>query len=87
MWGWWVASFKQTMSLLEQQRSKFVSVRKYLQAAEIVQQVSESRKKMRDLQSELANIQKKENSHSRNCGDKDKAELLKTLHCLVYLQV
>ena len=48
------------MSLLEQQRSKFVSMGKYLQAAEIVQQVSESRKKLRDLQSELANIQKKE---------------------------
>ena len=55
-----ISSCQETISLLEQQRSKFVTVGKYLQAAEIVKQVSESRKKMRDLQAELAQLQKKE---------------------------
>lgn len=55
-----IKSCHETMSLLEQQRSKFVTAQKYLQAAELVNQISSSRKKLRELQSELAQLQKKE---------------------------
>ena len=60
-----IASCKETMVLLEQQKSKFVAVAKYLQAAELVQQVSENRNKMRDLQSELGKIQENERRGTR----------------------
>lgn len=49
-----IASCKETIQLLEQQRNKFVTSEKYLQAAEIVEQVKNKRKDMRELELELA---------------------------------
>ena len=55
-----IASCKETIKLLEQQRNKFVTSEKYLQAAEIVEQVKNKRKDMRELELELAKLQKAE---------------------------
>ena len=47
-----------TIKLLELQREKFVNAEKYLQAAEVVTQISECRTKLRRLQAELTKLQK-----------------------------
>ena len=55
-----LVSANDTVSMLEKQRQKFAGVGKYIQAAEMIQQISEQRKKVRNLQLELAKLQKKE---------------------------
>ena len=47
-----------TIKLLELQRGKFVTAEKYLQAAEVVKQITECRGKQRKLQAELTKLQK-----------------------------
>ena len=47
-----------TIKLLELQRDKFVTGEKYLQAAEVVSQITEWRWKQRKLQAELTKLQK-----------------------------
>lgn len=53
-----VKSCADTIKLLELQRAKFVNAEKYLQAAEMVTQISESRTKLRRFQAELSKFQK-----------------------------
>ena len=53
-----VTSATDTIKLLELQRSKFVTGEKYLQAAEVVFQITEWRGKQRKLQAELSKLQK-----------------------------
>lgn len=55
-----IDSCKQTISLLEQQRMKFVSAEKFIQAADIVEQVKIKRKKTRELELELEKYEKSE---------------------------
>lgn len=55
-----IASCKETITLLEQQRNKFVTTEKFIQAADIVDQVKNKRKDMRDLELELGKLQKAE---------------------------
>ena len=55
-----IDSCKQTTSLLEQQRVKFVSAEKFIQAADIVEQIKNKRKKMRELELELGKYEKSE---------------------------
>ena len=55
-----IDSCKQTISLLEQQRVKFVSAEKFIQAADIVEQVKIKRKKTRELELELEKYEKLE---------------------------
>ena len=54
-----LASANNTLSI-EKQQQKFAGVGKYIQAAEMIQQISEQRKRVRNLQFELAKLQKKE---------------------------
>lgn len=53
-----MTSATDTIKLLELQRSKFVTGEKYLQAAEVVSQITEWRGKQRKLQGELSKLQK-----------------------------
>lgn len=53
-----IKSSTDTMKLLELQREKFVNAEKYLQAAEMVTQISECRTKLRGFQAELTKLQK-----------------------------
>ena len=53
-----MTSATDTIKLLELQRSKFVSGEKYLEAAEVVSQITEWRGKQRKLQAELSKLQK-----------------------------
>jgi hypothetical protein len=53
-----IKSSTDTMKLLELQREKFVNAEKYLQAAEMVTQISECRTKLRRFQAELTKLQK-----------------------------
>jgi len=55
-----IASSKETIKLLEQQRNKFVTSENFLQAAEIVDQVKNKRKDIRELELELGKLQKAE---------------------------
>ena len=55
-----IESCKQTISLLGQQRSKFVAAEKFIQAADIVEQVKNQRKKSRELELELGKYEKAE---------------------------
>ena len=54
---------KQTISLLEQQRSKLVTAEKFIQAADIVDQVKNKRKHMKDLELELGKLEKAEETY------------------------
>lgn len=53
-----MTSATDTIKLLELQRSKFVTGEKYLQATEVVSQITEWRGKQRKLQAELSKLQK-----------------------------
>ena len=53
-----IKSSTDTMKLLQLQREKFVNAEKYLQAAEMVTQISECRTKIRRFQAELTKLQK-----------------------------
>lgn len=52
-----IQSVSDTVKLLELQRGKFVTAERYLQAAEVVKQITECRAKKRKLQTELAKLQ------------------------------
>ncbi|XP_068758108.1 uncharacterized protein [Montipora capricornis] len=61
---------KESISLLEKQRSKFATAEKFIQAADVVEQIKTHRKKMRELELELAKHEKAESRskkyHKRN---------------------
>ena len=58
-----IQACKESISLLEKQRSKFATAEKFIQAAGVVEQIKTHRKKMRELELELA---KHENPESRS---------------------
>ena len=63
---------KQTISLLEQQRSKLVTAETFIQAADIVDQVKNKRKHMRDLELELGKLEKAEARSAKYHKEKQK---------------
>ena len=63
---------KQTISLLEQQRSKLVTAEKFIQAAAFVDQVKNKRKHMRDLELELGKLEKAEARSAKYHKEKQK---------------
>lgn len=67
-----------TIKLLELQRGKFVTGEKYLQAAEVVSQITEWRGKQRKLQAELSKLQKadaRSRKYHKGKSAKGRAEL------------
>ena len=67
-----IESCKETISLLQKQRSKFVSAEKFIQAADVVEQVKTHRKKMRESEMELAKHEKAESRSKKYHKEKQK---------------
>lgn len=75
-----------TIKLLELQRGKFVTGEKYLQAAEVVSQITEWRGKQRKLQAELSKLQKadaRSRKYHKGESAKGRAEL-KTMERFIF---
>ena len=75
-----------TIKLLELQRGKFVTGEKYLQAAEVVSQITEWRGKQRKLQAELSKLQKadaRSRKYHKGKSAKGRAEL-KTMERFIF---
>ena len=63
---------KESISLLEKQRSKFATGEKFIQAADVVEQIKTHRKNMRELELELAKHEKAESRSKKYHKEKQK---------------
>ena len=74
-----IKSSTDTMKLLELQIEKFVNAEKYLQAAEMVTQISDCRTKLRRLQAELTKLQKADGRSKKYYSKRKTASKSKSL--------
>lgn len=67
-----IQSCKESISLLEKQRRNFATAEKFIQAADVVEQIKTQRKKMRELELELAKHEKAESRSKKYHKEKQK---------------
>ena len=67
-----IEACKESISLLENQRSKFATAEKFIQAADVVEQIKTHREKMRELELELAKHEKAESRSKKYHKEKQK---------------